>query len=60
MCIAIRKIASTPINAIIIDKSIMWYGSINFLANSGADDHAIRITDTTLVNEIIDTIYSNR
>lgn len=60
MGIAIRKIASTPINAIIIDKSIMWYGSINFLANSGADDHAIRITDTTLVNEIIDTIYSNR
>lgn len=60
MGITIRKNASTPINAVIIDKSIMWYGSINFLANSADDDHAIRITDTTLVNMIIDTIYSHR
>ena len=47
------------LTATIIDKSIVWYGSINPVGFNSADDTAIKLTDPTIAGEIIETLYSN-
>ena len=43
----------TPINAIIIDDRILWYGSINPFAYSKKDDTIMRIIDEEYAKDII-------
>ena len=43
----------SPINAIIIDNRIIWYGSINPFAYSKKDDTIIRIVDEEYAKDII-------
>ena len=43
----------SPINAIIIDNRIIWYGSINPVAYSKKDDTIIRIVDEEYAKDII-------
>ncbi len=47
------------LTATIIDKSTVWYGSINPVGFNSADDTAIKLTDSSIAGEIIETLYSN-
>lgn len=42
----------------IIDKRIVWYGSINTLGYVTEQDNAIRIEDMKLANEFLDTLFN--
>ena len=41
----------------IIDKSIVWYGSVNYLGYNAEDDNAIKIADSFITEEIIKILY---
>lgn len=45
------------LHATIIDKSIVWYGSINYLGYNVEDDHAMRITESSIAEEVINILY---
>ena len=48
--------AGVKIGATIIDKSIVWYGSVSVLGYSSDDDNIIKIEDNKLAVEILDVI----
>lgn len=41
----------------IIDKSIVWYGNINFFGYNTEENNVIRIVDSSIANELFDIIY---
>ena len=41
----------------IIDKTIVWYGSINFFGYNTEGNNVIRIIDSSIANELLDIIY---
>ena len=43
----------------IIDKSIVWYGNINFFGYNSETNNVIRIADHKIANEMIEILYSN-
>ena len=43
----------------VIDKSTVWYGSINLLGFVKEEDNIIRLTDTSLGSELIETLISS-
>ncbi|MCG0164953.1 DEAD/DEAH box helicase family protein, partial [Phocaeicola vulgatus] len=43
----------------IMDKSSVWYGSINILGYPTEEDNIIRIKDIRLAEEFLDVIYNN-
>lgn len=45
------------LHAAIIDKSIVWYGSVNYLGYNEEDDNAIKIADSFIAEEIIKILY---
>jgi hypothetical protein len=45
------------LHTVVIDKSIVWYGSIDYLGYTVEEDTAIRITDKYLAEEIINILY---
>lgn len=45
------------LHAAIIDKSIVWYGSVNYLGYNAEDDNAIRIVDSSIAEEVIEILY---
>lgn len=42
----------------VINKSTIWYGSVNVLGYPAEEDSIIKITDTKLANELLDVIYN--
>lgn len=40
----------------IIDKSTVWYGSINFFGYNTEENNVIRIADSFIANELLDII----
>ena len=38
----------------IIDKSIVWYGSIHFFGYNTEESNVIRIIDSSIANELLD------
>ena len=42
----------------IIDKSIVWYGNINFLSFNSEASNIMRIVDHNIANEMIGILYS--
>ena len=40
----------------IIDKSTVWYGSINFFGYNTDENNVIRIVDSSIANELLDII----
>ena len=40
----------------ILDKSAVWYGSVNLLGFSTEEDNMIRLTDTALAAELIEAL----
>ena len=43
----------------IIDKEVVWYGSINTLGYASKDDNMIKVTDIYLANELIEMILKH-
>lgn len=44
-------------HTVVIDKSIIWYGSINYLGYNTEEENAIRVKDETVAEEMINIIY---
>jgi phosphatidylserine/phosphatidylglycerophosphate/cardiolipin synthase-like enzyme len=42
----------------IIDKKLIWYGSINFLGKNSVEDNSMRFEDSTLAADLLDIICS--
>ena len=45
------------LHAAIIDKSVVWYGSVNYLDYNMEDDSAIKIMDSSVAEAMIDMLY---
>ncbi|MDE6347993.1 MAG: helicase, partial [Bacteroides sp.] len=46
------------VQCVIIDKSIVWYGSINFFGYNTEENNVIRIIDSSIANELLDIIVN--
>ena len=44
------------VQSAIIDKSTVWYGSINFSGYNTEDNNVIRIVDSSIANELLDIV----
>ena len=44
----------------IIDKSIVWYGNINFFGYNSEESNIMRIADHKIANEMIEVLYSDK
>ena len=55
---SIKINVSLAIDVAIIDKSLIWYGSINYLGYNTDENNAIRIYDSTLAENIIEMLYT--
>lgn len=42
----------------IIDKSIVWYGSVNFLGREDVEDNLMRIVNTSVANELLEIAFT--
>ena len=51
---------SQTIQCAIIDKSIVWYGNINFFGYNSETNNVMRIADYKIANEMIDILYSGK
>lgn len=49
---------SLSVQCAIIDKSIVWYGNINFFGYNTEDNNAMRIIDLSIANDLLDIICS--
>ena len=54
---SIRVNDSLAIDTAIIDKSLIWYGSINYLGYNTDENNAIRIYDSTLAENILEELF---
>lgn len=41
----------------IIDRQIVWYGSMNFLGKEDVEDNLMRIADEKIVNELLEMTF---
>lgn len=48
---------SLSVQCAIIDKSTVWYGSINLFGYNTEENNVIRIADSFIANELLDVIY---
>ena len=55
---SIRVNASLAIDVAIIDKSQIWYGSVNYLGYNTDENNAIRIYDPALAENILEVLYA--
>ncbi len=55
---SIRVNASLVIDVAIIDKSLIWYGSINYLGCNTVENNAIRIYDSALAENVLEVLYT--
>ena len=55
---SIRVNDTLAIDVVVIDKSLIWYGSINYLGYNTDENNAIRIYDSTLAEDIIEMLYT--
>ena len=54
--IAVQCSESLSVQCAIIDKSIVWYGNINFFGYNTEENNVIRIVDSSIANDLLDTI----
>lgn len=43
----------------IIDKKLIWYGSINYLGRNTLNDNAMRFEDPNIASELLDLVYNS-
>ena len=46
------------VNCAVIDKAIVWYGSMNFFGYNNNEANIMRLADTSVANEMMEVIYS--
>lgn len=51
---------SLKIQCAIIDKSLCWYGDINFLGYHAADNTVMRIDDANIAGELLDIVLDKQ
>lgn len=52
---------SVSMNTAVIDRALVWYGSINYLGyTTTTDDSAIRLHNTTLATELLDRLLPGK
>ena len=44
------------IQCAVIDKSVVWYGNVNFLGYNTEENNVMRIVDSTIANELLDIL----
>ena len=54
----IKIVPGLSLCSCVIDKSTIWYGSVNILGYSAEEDSIIKITDIKLANELLEVIYN--
>ena len=54
----IRVIDSLAIDVAIIDKSLIWYGNVNYLGYNTDENNAIRIYDSALAVNVLEVLYT--
>ena len=57
--ISVIQDENLSVNCAVIDKSIVWYGSINFFGYNTSEANIMRLADTSVANEMMEVIYSN-
>ena len=55
--IAVICCDSIALHAAIIDKSTIWYGSINILGFHSTDDNFIRFKNAEIASNLLDSLY---
>lgn len=55
----VKIVPKLSLSSCVIDKSTVWYGSINILGYVTEEDNIIKITDVKLANELLDVIYDS-
>ena len=55
----VKIVPKLSLSSCIIDRSTVWYGSINILGYVTEEDNIIKITDGKLANELLDVIYDS-
>ena len=45
------------IQCAVIDKSIVWYGNVNFFGYNNEDNNVMRICDASIASELLNVIY---
>lgn len=45
-------------DVVIIDKSLIWYGSVNYLGYNTDENNAIRIYDSKVADQILEALYT--
>ena len=55
----VKIVPKLSLSSCVIDKSTVWYGSINILGYVTEEDNIIKITDVKLANELLDVIYNS-
>lgn len=53
-----RVIDSLSMDAVVIDKSLIWYGSVNYLGYNTDENNAIRISDSKVADQILEVLYT--
>ena len=53
-----KVIDSLSIDVVIIDKSLIWYGSVNYLGYNTDKNNAIRICDSKMADQILEALYT--
>lgn len=48
------------IQCAIIDRSIVWYGNVNFFGYNNEDNNVMRICDSAIASELLNVIYENK
>ena len=43
----------------IIDREIVWYGSLNFLGKEDVEDNLMRVDDAKIANELLEMTFGN-
>ena len=54
----IRVNDSLAIDVAIIDKSLIWYGNVNYLGYNTDENNAIRIYDSALAVNVLEVLYT--
>ena len=54
---AVKTDGSLAVDAAIIDKSLIWYGSVNYLGYNTDENNAIRIYDSKLAENILEALF---
>lgn len=55
--LSVNVIPNLTLCCAIIDKSSVWYGSVNVLGYTSEEDNIIKVTDSTLAGELIGELY---